>query len=42
MTADRIDFARLLQRKGFTLTEIAQQMGIDREAVVQALYWNQV
>ena len=34
--------AQVLQRKGYTFTEIAQQIGVDRGAVVNALYYDAV
>lgn len=34
--------ARAYQRKGKTLSEIAETLNLRREAVVQALYWDVV
>lgn len=39
---DQLVLARHLQRKGLTLREIADRLRVDREAVVQVLYWNVV
>lgn len=36
----RVATAKALQRKGLTFTEIAQQMRVSRESVVDALYWS--
>lgn len=33
---------RVLQKHGFTFTEIAERLQIDREDVVQDLYWMEV
>jgi predicted DNA-binding protein (UPF0251 family) len=38
----RLETALRLQRKGLTFTEIARQMRVDRQAIVNALYWERV
>jgi predicted DNA-binding protein (UPF0251 family) len=38
----RLETALRLQRKGLTFTEIAKQMRVDRQAIVNALYWERV
>ena len=35
----RVDTAKALQRKGLTFTEIAVRMNVERQAIVDALYW---
>lgn len=40
LSADQLVLARYLQKKG--LTEIAERVRVEREAVVQALYWDVV
>lgn len=40
LTETQMFLARHLQRKGFTLTEIAAQLDTDRERVVRTLYWD--
>jgi len=42
LNADQLVLARHLQKKGFTFTEIADRLRVERAAVVQALYWNVV
>jgi hypothetical protein len=32
--------AKYWQRRCFTFTEIAERLGVDRERVVQTLYWD--
>ena len=39
MEPSRIEAARYLQRRGRTFTEIAEQMRVSRQSVVDALYW---
>lgn len=37
---ERVATAKALQRKGLTFTEIADQMRVSRESVVDELYWS--
>lgn len=39
---DWLSAAQALQRKGKTLSEIAELLDVRREAVVKALYWDVV
>jgi orotate phosphoribosyltransferase-like protein len=42
LNADQLVLARHLQKKGLTLSEIADRLRVQRDAVVQALYWDVV
>lgn len=39
LTRSAISDAKALQRSGFTLSEIASRLGVDRTLIVNALYW---
>jgi plasmid maintenance system antidote protein VapI len=47
LSIPRLDEGQMLkagywQRKGLTLSEIAAQLGVERESVVQSIYWDRV
>ncbi len=42
MNQHQLNYALELQRKGLTFTEIADVLRLDREDVVQALYWDRM
>lgn len=42
LDATRAARAEYLQMRGYTFTEIAEQMGVDRESVVAELYWKRL
>lgn len=37
----RVEYAKSLQRRGWTFSEIARHMRVSRESVVDALYWGE-
>jgi hypothetical protein len=39
LEAVRVPTAKQLQRRGLTFTEIAKSMNVERQAIVDALYW---
>lgn len=42
LNADQEVLARHLQKKGLTMSEIADRLRVERQAVVQVLYWDVV